>query len=171
MKKIFLCLAVLALLGSNPAFTRGGGGHGGGGHGGGGGGGHRMHGGGGRGHGGGGHGGGRHHGGGHGGHGHHGGHGGHGGYGHHGHWHGGHWYNYNSGWYLFGGLWYPFWYWPYRTETDIVVWQEAPPADAKYVKEDELDDLEEQNVGLRERQDELNARLRALETRQKKLKP
>lgn len=150
MKKIFLCLGLLALLGSDLAYARGG-------RGGGGRGGARVH-----------HGGarrgrgggvrhdgrGRHHGGRYDGRGHH---------GHYRHYHGGHWYNHDSGWYLYAGLWYPFWYWPYRTQTDVVIWQETPPVDAKYANEDKLDELEEQSYQLRQRQADLDARLRALE--------
>lgn len=159
MKKIFLCLAILALLGSDLAFARGG--HGGGGRGGGGRGGASARRGGARG----GRGGGVRHDGrgrrdGRGGRGRH--RGGHY-YGHHRHYHGGHWYNYNSGWYLYAGLWYPFWAWPYRTETDVVIWQETPPADARYAEEDKLDDLEEQSYQLRQRQADLDARMRVLE--------
>lgn len=152
MKKIFLCLALLALLGSDLAYARGG--RGGGGRGGrssargtrgarGGRGGRvrrdgrsRRH-------------SGRHY--------------RRDRYHHHRHYHRGHWYDYSSGWYLYAGLWYPWWYWPYRTETDVVIWQETVPENAKYANEDELDDLEEQNYQLRQRQADLDARMRALE--------
>lgn len=129
MKKIFLCLAILALLGSNLAFARGGGGHGGGG----------------RGHGGG------HRGGGRGGH--------HGGYRHY---HGGRWYGYNNGFYFYSGFWYPWWYWPYRSETDVVIWQETAPED-KVINESKLRDLEYKSDKLKQQQKDLDERMKALE--------